>query len=267
MYASYKHLTFDRDGAIVTVTLNSPPVNAVTCEMHTELARVFVDIQRDTSCHVVILAAAGRLFSAGGDLEDMQANLSDRERLLAELREAPQIMQAILALDKPTIAKVNGHAIGLGASLALLCDIVFAAETAKIADPHVLVGLAAGDGGSLIWPRLIGYPLARHYLFTGEAVTGADAARIGLIYKALPSDELDDAVQVYARKLAAKPYLALSGTKRAINIALCNQAQAEAEAHVGLELATMLSPDHEEAVLSMVEKREPRFTHGRGGQG
>src|SRR5690606_26283084 len=104
---------------------------------------------------------------------------------------------------KPVIAKINGHAMGLGATLALFCDVSFAAAEAKIADPHVALGFVAGDGGAVIWPQLIGYNRAKEYLFTGDPLTGEEAARIGLVNRALPAAELDAAVLAYANKVAA----------------------------------------------------------------
>lgn len=264
MYEEYQQLKFHRRGLVLTVTMDNPPVNGVGHILHAELARVFHDIQRDESCNIVVLTGAGRCFSAGGDLGQMLANLDDGAVILREMGDAPEIAKSLLALRKPTIAHVNGHAMGLGASLALLCDVVFANENARIADPHVLVGLSAGDGGSLIWPHLIGYARARHHLFTGEPLTGRDAAEIGLIHKALPEAELAAAVADYADKLAARPFQALSATKVSINMALCRQADADVDSQIRLETQAMMAGDHREALLAMIEKREPRFDHGRG---
>jgi enoyl-CoA hydratase len=193
----------------------------------------------------------------------MVANLDDAAVIVREMADAPDILNSLLALEKPTIARVNGHAMGLGASLALLCDVVFSTESAKIADPHVSVGLSAGDGGAFIWPHLIGYARARHYLLTGEPLTGKEAAEIGLIHKAVPEAELDAAVDAYADRLAAQPYQALSATKVSINMALCRQALSDADSYIRLETRTMMTHDHREALLALIEKREPRFDHGR----
>ena len=263
MYDDYEQLSFSRRGLVLTVTMNNPPVNSVGHRLHAELARVFRDIQRDDQCNVVILTGAGRYFSGGGDLQQMLANLDDAAVLVREMGDAPDILNSLLALEKPTIARVNGHAMGLGASLALLCDVVFATETAKIGDPHVAVGLSAGDGGAFIWPHLIGYARARHHLLTGEPLTGRDAAEIGLIHKAVPEEDLDAAVEAYADKLAAQPYQAVSATKMSINMALCRQALCDADRYIRLETRTMMSNDHREALLALIEKREPRFDHGR----
>lgn len=263
MYETYQRLSFSREGLVLTVTMDNPPVNAVDKVLHGELARVFNDIQDDQECNVIVLTGGGNFFSAGGDLKQMLANLDDPDRIAQSMREGPQIIHSLLSLEKPTIARVNGHAIGFGATLALLCDVVFATDKAKLADPHVSVGLSAGDGGSLIWPNLIGYVRARHHLFTGDALSGAQAAAIGLIHAAFPVELLDEAVREYAEKLAAKPFRALAATKRSLNMALCRQALSDAEAHIGLETLNMIALDHREALMALIEKREPVFNHGR----
>ena len=177
----------------------------------------------------------------------------------ALLSRAPAIVHSLLSLEKPIIAKMNGHAMGLGATLALLCDVVIASNDARIADPHVGVGLSAGDGGALIWPHLIGYARARHYLLTGDQLTAPEAEAIGLIHKAVAADQLDDTVNAYAKRLADGATMAISATKKSINMELCRQAIASADAHAGLESYTMASDDHHEAVLAFIEKRPPVF--------
>ena len=123
---------------------------------------------------MLVLTGEGRAFSAGGDFQGMLQAMQTPAGLARSVAHAPHLVRSVLSLDKPTIARVNGHAMGLGATLALLCDVVFAAEDARIADSHVKVGLAAGDGGALIWPHLVGYARARHHLLTGDALTGAE---------------------------------------------------------------------------------------------
>jgi enoyl-CoA hydratase len=259
MYEHYTMLRFARRANILTITMDNPPLNAADAALHDELTRVFDDVATDHACDVLVLTGAGRAFSAGGDLMGMLRATEDAAFRHHMTARAPHLLRSMLALDKPTIARVHGHAMGLGATLALLCDIVFMAEEARIADPHVNVGLSAGDGGSLIWPHLIGYARARHHLLTGESLTGAEAERIGLIHKALPLAELDVAVDAYADRLANGPQLALRATKRSINMALCAQAATAADAHLGLELMTMSSADHREAVAALLEKRPAKF--------
>ena len=259
-YPGYRHLKFSRRGKVLTIAIDNPPLNAAGPDVHDELTRVFDDVARDDGCHVAVLTGAGKAFSAGGEFADMlkaQQDAALREFMMAR---APHMIHAMLGLDKPLIARINGHAMGLGATLALMCDVAFAVETAKIGDPHVNVGLSAGDGGAIIWPHLIGYARARHHLLTGEPITGARAAEIGLIHKAVAAEALDDEVYPYAERLANGATMAIRATKRSINMSLCAQAAAQADAHIGLELRTMSSADHREAILALMEKRIPVFT-------
>ena len=261
MYQGYETLLVERRAKIVTVTLNRPEVrNATNPLMHQELERVFPEIGRDPDANVVILTGAGSAFSAGGDLAQIKANLDNHARWNESMGEARRLLVNLLELDRPVIARINGHAIGLGATLALFCDITIALETAKIADPHVSVGLVAGDGGALIWPILAGHARTRKYLLTGEAITGARAAEIGLITEACSQDELDARVQAVAETLAAGAAVAIRGTKRALNLVLRQQLEAVVDAHLGLETMSHLSEDHHEAVTAFVEKRSPVFT-------
>lgn len=261
VYEGYETLKIARAGGIVTVTFNRPEVkNATNAQMHQELARIWPDIANDSDARVVIVTGAGDAFSAGGDIAGMKGSLDDHARWVDSMLEARDILRGVMDLDLPVIAKVNGHAIGLGATLALFCDIVIARDTAKIADPHVKVGLVAGDGGSLIWPALIGYARAKRYLLLGEAITGAQAAEIGLVTEALPSDQLDARVDAIATELAGGAAVAIRLTKRAINMDLRQRFDAMIEAHLGYETMSHLSEDHREAVMAFSEKREPRFT-------
>ena len=150
MYSDYRHIAASRRGRILTLTLDNPPLNAVNRALHDELSYIFQDVARDDGCDIVVLTGAGRAFSAGADLEEMKRATEDAALRSALMSRAPHIVHAMLALDKPVIARLNGHAMGLGTTLALLCDVVIAADTARIADPHVGIGLSAGDGGALI---------------------------------------------------------------------------------------------------------------------
>lgn len=259
MYDHYTRLRFERQDRILTITMDNPPLNAADRALHDELSRVFDEVAVDPGCDLLILTGAGTAFCAGGDFAGMWQALQSSTGLAHSVERAPHLLRSALALDKPVIAKVNGHAMGLGATLALLCDVVIAADTALIGDPHVKVGLAAGDGGALLWPHLVGYARARHHLLTGESLDAVEAARIGLIHKAVPLAELDAEVQAYAQRLAKGAMQAIRATKRAINMALCAQAAVAADAHIGLELMTMSSLDHREAVAALLDKRKPLF--------
>jgi enoyl-CoA hydratase len=261
VYEGYQTLNVTREGHVVTVAFNRPEVkNATNMLMHQELDRVFPEIGRDPEAHVVILTGVGHTFSAGGDISGMQRNLDDKARWVESMIEARNILMGVIDLDRPVIAKVNGHAIGLGATLALVCDIVVAKETAIIADPHVKVGLVAGDGGSVIWPALVGYAKAKRYLLTGEGITGKEAERIGLVSEAVPGEELDARVDAIAQDLANGAGIAIRLTKKAINMDLRQRMDRLIEAHLGYETMSYLSNDHREAVNAFIEKRNPNFS-------
>ncbi len=261
MYESYKHIAVSRRGRILTVTLNRPEVrNATNPVLHDELSRIFWDVAKDPEADVIVLTGAGDAFSAGGDINSMVQKLDDHALWERTVDEARGIIYGLIELEKPLIARVNGHAVGLGATLALYSDIIIAAEHAKIGDPHVKVGLVAGDGGSLIWPLLIGYPRAKEYLLTGELLTAKEAAAIGLINRAVPGTELDTHVDGVAEKLAAGPTKAIRWTKKAINLGLKQLLHAQIETHFGLETMSHLTEDHREAVHAFRDKRTPRFS-------
>jgi enoyl-CoA hydratase len=260
-FSDYKAIEFRRDGHVLHATFNRPDtMNAVDDVLQHDLDRLFLDVAEDDKTHVLVITGAGPAFSAGGNVDSMQKLIDNPHLFRKEADKGKQRIFAMLDCPKPIIAKVNGAAIGLGATIALFCDIVFAAEHAKIADPHVQVGLTAGDGGAVIWPALLGYARARHYLFTGEAITGAEAARIGLIYKAVPAETLDKVADEYAQRLANGASHAIQGTKLSANIGLKHLAQQILDASFAYELMSQQTKDHQEAANAFREKRKPRFS-------
>jgi enoyl-CoA hydratase len=260
-FEDYKAIAFTRRGRVLTATLNMPEqLNAIAGRLHTELAAFFPDAAADPNSDVIVLTGAGRAFSAGGDLKYIDW-LRDHPHEFAEsVREAKRIVFGALDCDKPVICKMNGDAIGLGATVALFTDVIFAADSARIADPHVKVGLVAGDGGAVIWPQLIGYARAKHYLLTGDLIPAPEAAVMGLINFALPAAELDAAVDKYADKLAAGATKAIRWSKITMNIGLKQLAHAMMDAGMAYEGMASNTEDHAEAVKAMIERRKPVFT-------
>jgi enoyl-CoA hydratase len=228
--------------------------------MHNELSRVFADAQRDAGSDILVLTGAGDAFSSGGDIRAMREKIADRTLWNDTVNEARALFYSILDLDKPLIARINGAATGLGATLAVYADISIAADTAVIGDPHVKVGLVAGDGGALMWPMLIGFQRAKELLFLGDNIPAAEAARLGLISRAVPAAQLDEEIAQLVGRLAKLPPFALQGTKKAINHTLKNLALSTFEFGVSLETQSQLTRDHQEAVEAFIEKRKPRYT-------
>jgi enoyl-CoA hydratase/carnithine racemase len=260
-FSNYKAILFRREGKVLYATFNRPEtLNAVDPDMHDDLDRLFTDVTEDDQTMVLVISGAGRAFSAGGDIEQMQKIIDDPSLFLGDMAAAKRLIFSILDCPKPIIAKVNGHAIGLGATIALFSDFIVAVNQAKIADPHVSVGFTAGDGGAVIWPHLIGYARAKQYLLTGDAITGEEAAKIGLITKAVAAEELDQTVDVLAQRVANGAAKAIQWTKLSINIGLRQLASSALDASLAYEALSNTTQDHREAVQAFREKRPPKFT-------
>ncbi|TAK53595.1 MAG: enoyl-CoA hydratase/isomerase family protein [Gammaproteobacteria bacterium] len=260
-FSDYSLIEFRRDGRVLYATFNRPEsLNAMDDKLQGEVERLFPDVARDEETKVLVITGAGRAFSAGGDVDYMQSLIDRPELFLEDIARGKRLLHGILDCPCPIIAKVNGAAVGLGATIALFCDIVIAANHAKIADPHVKVGLVAGDGGAAIWPQLIGYAKAKEYLLLGDVLTGEEAARIGLISRAVPAEELDRVVDELAGRLASGASRAIQWTKRAVNIRLKEVVNSVVEASFAFEALSNLTKDHQEAVNALRDKRQPHFT-------
>jgi len=259
-YSEFKHMTFTRRERILTITLNRPPMNPIHYELHNELARLWYKVQLDHDADVVVLTGAGEVFSAGGDIPMMQKRIDDPELFNQKNLEMKQMIFGLLDLEKPVIARINGDCIGLGATIALMCDLSIAVDDARFGDPHVKMGYVAGDGGAVIWPQLIGYAKAKEYLLTGDMLDAKEAERLGLINYAVPRAELDAKVNALADKLARGSTKAIKWTKTAINIPLRQLAHSMMDASLAYEAITNMGPDHQEAVKAFQEKRRPNFT-------
>ena len=259
MLDGYSCLKFSRDYGVLTVSLNRPEVlNAVNEQLHTELAQVFYEIALDEETSVVVLTGEGKAFSAGGDLDMMQRMLEQPQRYQRGNIEGKRIVYSLLELEKPIICRLNGDAVGLGASLALLCDVVLAAEHARIADPHVRVGLVAGDGGAVIWPHLVGYARAKEFLMNGTFLSAQEAAALGLVNHVYPADALDEAVRRQARQWADGPIAAISWTKSVINQGLKQAMHGVMDAGMAYEALSMYEPAHAQAVAELKRRTEKK---------
>ncbi len=256
----WERFTFERRGRVLYAMITSTHrMNGVDEPMHDELARVFTELQRDAGSDIVVLTAKGRAFCAGGDFDWFEAQIEDPARFRAIAWDAKRIVGSLLEMEKPIICRLNGAAAGLGATIALLCDIIVADETALIGDPHVKVGLVAGDGGALIWPQLIGYARAKELLMTGDMVTATRAAELGLVNYAVPADRLDAKVEEMIAKLEANPKWAVRWTKTVANIPLRALAAELMDASIGWETVSNYLKDRREAVQATRGKRAPKL--------
>jgi len=256
----YKFIRFERRGRILNIILDSGrPKNAITGEMHAELSRVFNDADDDPDGDVLVLTGADDAFSAGGDVEWIDWMMSDPWHVEIGARDGRRIIYSILECQKPLICKVKGPAVGLGATIALFSDIVFATEDSLFADPHVSVGLVAGDGGAIMWPYLIGPARAKEYLMTGDAIKGPDAERMGLVNHCVPRAEIDARVDAFADRLAAGALKAIRWTKRSINGWMKPTAHHVLELSFALEMMSEWTEDHREGIDAFKERRKPAF--------
>jgi len=256
----YQALRIERAGDVLRVVIEHPrqPRNAVDAELHAELTRLFADLKRESSARAILLTGSRGIFSAGGDFAWFPT-LRDLTALEHLRRDAKQMIWDLLDVPLPIVAAINGPAVGLGASIALLCDVIFMAESASIADPHVRVGLVAGDGGAAIWPLALGPARAKQYLFTGDPVPAVEAERIGLVNRVVPDAALEAESLAFARRLAAGAPLAVQYTKQAVNKLVKDALNVAFDASTALEIVTFQSDDHREALSAIAEKRAPRF--------
>ena len=260
MTHDFSTIGFERDGPVLVVTVDHPssPVNAVDHDLHRDLTALFPRLQAERDARAVLLTGRGRAFSAGGDFSWFPQ--LQEPAALAELRlDAKSMIWDLLDVHLPIVAAVNGHAMGLGASIALLSDVVFVADSARIGDPHVAVGLVAGDGGTIAWPLALGPMLAKRFLLTGDAVTAEEAVTLGLAHRAVPDDDLHGEALAFAHRLAAGAPLAVQLTKQAVNAWIKATMGPPFDLAQALELTTFRSDDHREAVAALREERSPRF--------
>jgi len=257
----YRALHFERLDDVLRITIDHPdnPLNAVDGLLHAELARVFRELKREDQARAIVLTGRGRTFSAGGSF-DWFPSLQDATALEHLRRDAKQMIWDLLDVEIPIVAAVNGPAVGLGASLVLLCDVIYMADTASIADPHVRVGIVAGDGGTAIWPLAVGPARAKQYLLTGDAVEAQEAERLGLVNHVVPTDSLQAEALAFANRLAAGAPLAIRYTKQAVNKLVKDSLNIAFDTATALELVTFLSEDHQESLAAIRDKRKPKFS-------
>lgn len=258
-YDNFTHLRFERINAVLKITIDRPPLNAVNDTLHHELTRLFAALRQEREARAVLLTGAGKAFSAGGDFHWFPT-LQEPGALEALRLDAKQLIWDLLDVPVPIVCALNGHAVGLGASVALFCDVIFMAASATLADPHVKVGIVAGDGGTVAWPLAIGPARAKQYLLTGDPVSAVEAERLGLINQVVLDDQLQTAALAFAHRLAAGAPLAVQYTKQAVNKLIKDALNVSFDTATALEIVTFQSEDHQEALAALKEKRSPKFT-------
>jgi enoyl-CoA hydratase len=259
-YSQYSELKFRRpEPGILEIVMGAEGrLSVATAPMHAEMARVWLDVDRDPETRVAILRGEGKGFSAGGDMamvEEMTRDAAVRARVW---REARDLVYNMMNCSKIIVSAMHGPAVGAGLAAGLMADIPIAAKSARLIDGHTRLGVAAGDHAAIIWPLLCGMAKAKYYLLLCETVSGEEAERIGLVSMTCEEHQLKEKALEVARKLAAGPQTALRWTKYSLNNWL-RMAGPAFDASLALEVLGFTGPEVTEGIASLREKRKPEF--------
>ena len=258
---SYETLIVDQSGPIATITLNRPDArNALDFAMRRELLTALDEIEANPAARVVILTGAGGHFCAGGDVKSMR----ERRQTAAEGRRRVQMLntmvQRLVDFPRPTIAMVDGYAVGAGTNLALCCDLVIASDRAKFGELFNKIGLAPDGGGTWFLPRLVGLARAKELIFTGDVFDAAEAARIGLVNRVVPVAELRAVTHALAEKIAGGPPAVQRMAKHMLNRAATSDLPAALDLEAYSQGLAIAGNDHQEGLAAFFEKRPPKFS-------
>jgi len=259
-YVPNDGITVESDGPVRIVTLNRPETrNAATQDIKDGLVKVWDNLADDLDVGGVVLTGAGSAFSAGGDILNFPNVAADGEyRRRIRLRNARRIIDSMTTFPLPLVIAVNGPAVGLGASLASLGDYTYAAESAFFADPHVSIGLVAGDGGAALWPLMMSLMRAKAYILTGDRIPAREAERIGLINEVVPDDELMPKALAMAHRLAAQPRQAFQETKKALNLHIQRAAFGVLDVAMTAESESFLTEDNKRKVQEFIDRAKEK---------
>ncbi len=256
-------ILFEVAERIATITLNRPERrNAFTLAMIDEWVARLEECRARADIHVVLVTGAGKAFCSGGDIDELMKQGQARgpqqrkDELVGHIHNIPRLLEY---MDKPVIAAINGAATGAGLDLALMCDLRYAARSAKFAETYVKMALMPGAGGAYFLPRAIGRARALEMLWTGDFMDAEEAERIGLINKALPDEELMAHALNMARRLAAGPTHSIRAIKRAVRAGLRSDLSDSLDLGASNYGVLAMGDDHLEAVDAFLEKRKPRF--------
>ncbi|MER6218814.1 enoyl-CoA hydratase-related protein [Streptomyces sp. NPDC001674] len=262
MDAPSDEIRYHFEGGVGWIVLNRPDaLNALTWEQRERVIALLGDASADPATRAVVLTATGKGFCAGADLRGAPAATDrvagDVARMIRQ--GAQRLITAVLDCEKPVIAAVNGTAAGIGAHLALACDLVIAAEPARFIEVFVRRGLVPDGAGAYLLPRLLGPQKAKELMFFGDAVPAEEAARLGLVNKVVPADQLEDTARAWAERLAQGPTRALALTKHLVNASLDSDRATALAAEATAQELNMATADATEGVASFIERRTPKY--------
>ena len=258
-YRGFTDLTFDRPvEGVLRITLDGPGLNAVSEDVHRQLADVWLTVDRDPDTKVALLRGAGKAFSAGGSFGLLDSLMSDYETRTRIMREARDLVFNVINCSKPIVSAIHGPAVGAGLVAGILADVSVVARTARIIDGHTRLGVTAGDHAAICWPLLCGMAKAKYYLLTCDPLSGEEAERIGLVSLCVDDDQVQERALDVASQLAGGAQSALRWTKQVLN----NWYRAQSailDASLAYEFYGFGGPDAREGLASHTEKRPPRF--------
>jgi len=259
-YEGFPNLELDRPAEhVLRLTLRAKgKLNAVSGDMHRELAEVWKAIGEDDETRVVLVRGADGAFSAGGDLDLVLEIANDPETHARVFQEARDLVYNVIDCPKPIVSAITGPAVGAGLAVGLLADISIASPKARIVDGHTKLGVAAGDHAVIVWPLLCGMAKAKYHLLLCEPMNGEEAERMGLVSLCVPEEELEERALEIAQRLACGAQQALRHTKFALNNWL-RAAGPAFDTSLELEFLDMTGPDVHEGVAAVREKRAPKF--------
>lgn len=258
----YQTLIVEQGGpGVLVVKLNRPEeYNAVDAVMHQELVDFLYEIRELPDLGAIVLTGEGKGFCGGGSMDLLrEVRDGDFRKSSRQLEQGLSLVRDFLTARPPIITAMNGSATGLGATLALLGDFIVMAESAKIADTHVKVGIVAGDGGTLLWPPRVGMARAKEFLLSGDFLDAATALQVGLVNRVVPADQVLPTALEWAQKMADGPRHAIAYTKQALNATLLREAAHQMPLALALEARTFAQPDVTEGVNAFLERRPAKF--------
>ncbi len=265
---NYETIILEKKENIATITLNRPDrLNAITPQMTQELLSAFDDVDEDDEMRILVLTGAGRGFCAGADVGGMgggaqretSATRGTEELRQGLIRSAGSVIPKLHKMQKPTIAMVNGAAVGAGFDIALTCDLRVGSENARFMNAFVRIGLFPGWGGTWLYPRVMGLGKALEYLYTGDFIEAKEAERLGVLNRLVPADELEKETMSLARKIADGPPISLKLMKLQVYKGLGMDLDTALQMAAACETITLSSEDHKEGVAAFREKRKPVF--------
>jgi len=258
-------LIYEQDGAVVTLTMNQPDArNPLSGESQYEAFLAATDrISRDDGVKCVILTGAGSAFSAGGNVKDMRDRKGLSEGSPYQIRnnykrDIHNIPLTLYNLEVPTIAAVNGAAVGAGCDLACMCDIRIASEKARFAESFAKLGIISGDGGAFLLPKLVGMSKAAEMTFTGDMIGADEALECGLVSRVVPHDSLMDEAHILAGKIAANPGHSLRMSKKLLREGVHSRLETVLDMAAAFQALAHHTPEHDDAVNALIKATEKK---------